>query len=62
MCQMLYQVEVHRRGLEAMRCDMVPYSSFAIEGRSIRLDMILFNEKEQLEWKVIDFFAELEKE
>ena len=65
---MLDPVDMHRRGLEVIKVDLSTYSSFVVPllmdklPVSIRLNMIQFNEKDQLEWMVPDFMRALEKE
>ena len=55
--QMFEQVEIHRRGLGAIKVDMASYSSSVVAllmnkiPEAIRLNMIRFNEKDQLECK-----------
>ena len=66
--QLLDQIEIHHRGLQTLGIDPATYSHFVVPflmekiPKFIRLSMIRFNPKDQLEWTVEDFAEALEKE
>ena len=66
--QLLDQIEIHHRGLQTLGVDPATYSHFVVPflmdkiPEQIRLSMIRFNPKDQLEWTIEDFVASLEKE
>ena len=62
------EIETHLRGLEALGVDMATYSGFVVPvlmdrvPETIRLNMIRFHSKDQMEWTLKDFLDGFEKE
>ena len=62
------QIETHFRGLEALGVDKYTYSSYVVPllmekvPENIRINMIRFSDKEQMEWMLDDMLVALEKE
>ena len=65
--QLLDQIEIHHRGLQTLGVDPATYSHFVVPflidkiPEPIRLSMIRFNPKDQLEWTIEDFVEALER-
>ena len=62
------EIEIHLRGLEALGVDMATYSGFVVPvlmdkiPETMRLNMIRFHEKDQMDWTLQDFLDGFEKE
>ena len=62
------RIETHLRGLEALGIDKATYSGFVVPVlmdqilETIRLNIIRFHNKDQLEWTLKDFLDGFEKE